>query len=81
MSDGVGGQPPQQPASPGQPAAAPQAPPAQYAPAPPPAPAPQTGAPQPPKDNKIEEVQGKNEGADDIDWESLLKDPGDSAAS
>ena len=40
-------------------------------------------APQPeaPRDNKVEEVQGKNEGADDIDWESLLRDPGDNGNS
>ena len=37
--------------------------------------------PEAPRDNKIEEVQGKNEGADDIDWESLLRDPGDNGSS
>ena len=37
--------------------------------------------PEAPKDNKVEEVQGKTEGADDIDWESLLKDPGDNAST
>jgi len=37
--------------------------------------------PEAPRDNKVEEVQGKNEGADDIDWESLLRDPGDNGAN
>jgi RNA polymerase sigma-54 factor len=37
--------------------------------------------PEPPRDNKVEEVQGKTEGADDIDWESLLRDPGDNGSS
>src|SRR5438874_8659297 len=37
--------------------------------------------PEPPPDNKVAEVQGKTDGADDIDWESFLKDTGDIASS
>jgi RNA polymerase sigma-54 factor len=36
---------------------------------------------EPAAENKVSEVQGKNEGADDIDWESFLKDTGDIGAS
>jgi RNA polymerase sigma-54 factor len=38
--------------------------------------------PSPPaSENRVEEVRGKSEGADDIDWESLLRDTGDLGAT
>jgi RNA polymerase sigma-54 factor len=37
--------------------------------------------PPPAAENRVEEVRGKSEGADDIDWESLLRDTSDPGAT